>query len=87
MCNPDYFRNVLITFPDLEKIVIDSSIVVIACLVTEILQKIVNLAAILFMQIRPSQTQNFAWEPGLSDSAYPNYAKKSGSQLLPQNAP
>ena len=39
------------------------------------------------MQIRPSKTQNFAWEPGLADSAYLNYAKQSGSQLLPQNAP
>jgi len=28
--------------------------------------------------------QNFAWEPGLLDSAYLNYAKKSGSQLLPK---
>jgi len=43
--------------------------------------------AILFMQIRPSKTQKKFWEPGLSDSAYLNYAKKSGSQLLPQNAP
>jgi len=43
--------------------------------------------AILFMQIRPSKTQKKIWEPGLSDSAYLNYAKKSGSQLLPQNAP
>ena len=34
-----------------------------------------------------SKTQNFAWEPGLSDSAYLNYTKKSGSQLLPKNAP
>ena len=30
------------------------------------------------MQIRRSKTKNFAWEPVLSDSAYPNYAKKSG---------
>ena len=39
------------------------------------------------MQIRQSKTQNFAWEPDLSDSASQNYAKKSGSQLLPKNAP
>ena len=49
--------------------------------------KIGNLAAILFMQIRRSKSKNFAWEPGLSDSAYLNYAKKSGTRLLPQNAP
>ena len=29
-----------------------------------------NFAAILFTQIRWSRTQNFAWELGLSDSAY-----------------
>ena len=39
------------------------------------------------MQIRWLKTQNFAWEPALSDSAPSNYVKKSGSQLLPQNAP
>ena len=49
--------------------------------------KIGNLAVILFMQIRRSKTQNFAWEQGLSDSAYLNYAKKSSSRLLPKNAP
>ena len=49
--------------------------------------KIGILAAILFMQIRRSKTPNFAWEPGLSDLAYLNYAKKSSSQLLPRNAP
>ena len=38
------------------------------------------------MTIRWSKTQNSAWEPSLSDSAYLNYAKKYGSQLLPQNA-
>ena len=38
------------------------------------------------MQIRPLKPQSFAWEPGLSDSAYLNYAKKSGSQLVPKNA-
>ena len=43
-----------------------------------------NLAAILFTTIRWSKMQNFAWEPGLLDSAYLNYAKKSGSQLLPK---
>ena len=36
------------------------------------------------MQIRWSKNQNFAWELGLSDSAYFNYVKKSGSQLLAQ---
>ena len=39
------------------------------------------------MQIRWSKTQNFAWEPGLSNSAPSNYVRKSGSLLLPQNAP
>ena len=42
--------------------------------------------AILFMQIRGLKTQNFAMEPGLSDSAHPNYDEKSGSQLLLKNA-
>ena len=55
-------------------------------LITVQQKKIDNLTAILFMQIRWSKTQNFAWEPGLSDSAYLNYAKKSGYQLLPKNA-
>ena len=41
---------------------------------------------ILFMQIRGLKTQNFAWEPGLSDSAHPSYDKKSGSQILLINA-
>ena len=39
-------------FPDPENIDKDTSFVVFACLVAEILQKIGNLAAILFMQIR-----------------------------------
>ena len=39
-------------------------------------------AAILLMKIRGLKTHNFAWEPGLSDSAHPNYDKKSGSQLF-----
>ena len=43
-------------------------------------------AAILFMQIRDLKTQNFAWEPGLSDLANQIYDKKSGSQLLLKNA-
>ena len=50
-----------------------------ACLVTDSQEKIAfklcksdNLAAILFMQIRWSRSQNFAWEPGFSDSAYSN---------------
>ena len=38
------------------------------------------------MQIRGLRTQNFAWEQGLSDSAHPNYDKKSGSQLLVKHA-
>ena len=46
-----------------------------------------NLTAILFMQIRWSKLQNSAWEQGLSISAHLNYIKKSGSQLLPKNAP
>ena len=45
------------------------------------------LMAILFMQIRLSKTQNFAWEPGLMDLSDLSYGKKCGSQLLPQNAP
>ena len=46
----------------------------------------VKLEAILFMLIRWSKHQNSAWEQGESNSAYPNYAKKSGSQLLLRNA-
>ena len=46
---------------------------------------IVKLEAILFMLIRWSKRQNSAWEQGKSNSAYPNYAKKSGSQLLLRN--
>ncbi len=33
-----------------------------------------------------SKRQNSAWEQGKSNSAYPNYAKTSGSQLLLRNA-
>ena len=83
-----------IIFSDLQNIDIDTLFVIFACLVTELLQemdeerpKVDNLAAILFMQIRWSKTKNFPWEPGLSNSAYPNYVKKVGSQLLPENAP
>ena len=47
---------------------------------------IVKLEAILFMLIRWSKRQNSAWEQGKSNSAYPNYAKKSCSQLLLRNA-
>ena len=47
---------------------------------------IVKLEAILFMLIRSSKRQNSAWEQGKSNPAYPNYAKKSGSQLLLRNA-
>ena len=50
------------------------------------LANIVKLEAILFMLIRWSKRQNSAWEQGKSNSAYPNYAKKSGSQLLLRNA-
>jgi len=41
----------------------------------------------MFMKIRWSKTQNFAWEPGLLDLSHLNYGKKCGSQLLTQNAP
>jgi len=45
----------------------------------------VGKLAILFMTIRWPKMQNFAWERGLSDSAYLKYAKKSlVSQLLPK---
>ena len=47
---------------------------------------IVKLAVILFMLIVWPTSQNSAWEPGYSNSAYLNYAKKSGSQLLLGNA-
>ena len=47
---------------------------------------IVKLEAILFMLIRWSKRKNSDWEQGKSNSAYPNYAKKSGSQLLLRNA-
>ena len=45
------------------------------------------LAAILFMQIRWSETQNFAWEPVLLDLSHLSYGRKCGSKRLPQNAP
>ena len=47
---------------------------------------IVKLEAILFLLIRLSKHQNPAWEQAKSNSAYPNYAKKSGSQLLLRTA-
>ena len=47
---------------------------------------IVKLEAILFMLIRWSKRQNSACEQSKSNSAYPSYAKKSGSQLLLRNA-
>ena len=47
---------------------------------------IVKLEDILFMLNRWSKPQNSAWEQGKSNSAYPNYAKKYGSQLLLRNA-
>ena len=46
---------------------------------------IVKLEAILFMLIRMSKRQNSACEQGNSNSAYPIYAKKFGSQLLLRN--
>ena len=51
-------------------------------LISQILQKFGYKRAILFMQIRGLKTQNFAWEPGLSDSVHPNYDKMSSSKLL-----
>ena len=42
---------------------------------------IVKLEAILFMLIRWSKCHNSAWEQGKSNSAYPNYAKTSGSNF------
>ena len=53
-----------------------------ASLISQILQKFGYKTSNLFNQIRGRKTQNFAWEPGLSDSSNPNYDKKSGSQLL-----
>ena len=47
---------------------------------------IVKFEAILFMLIRWAKRQNSAWEQGKSNSAYPNYAQKSGSQLILRNA-
>ena len=64
--------NVLVMFLGLENIGKDTLFVVIACVVAEISRNIGNLAAILFMQIRQLKTPNFAWEPGLSNSACPN---------------
>ena len=56
-----------------------------ASLIPQISQKFGYGTAILFMQIKGLKTQNFTWEPGLLDSAHPNYDKKSGSQLLSKN--
>ena len=58
-----------------------------ASLITQILQKFGYKKAILFMQIRGLKTKNFSWEPGVSDSAHPNYDKKSGSRLLLKKSP
>ena len=44
-------------------------------------------AAILFYANYKVKTQNSAWEPGSSHSACLSYVKKTGSPLLPQNAP
>ena len=45
-----------------------------------------QLEAIMFMLIRWSKPQDSASEPGYSNSAYLNYAKMSGSQLLQRDA-
>ena len=46
-----------------------------------------HLAGTLFYANYKVKTQNSAWEPGASHLACLNYVKKSGSPLLPQNAP
>jgi len=46
-----------------------------------------HLAAILFYANYKVKTQNSAWEPCSSHSACLSYVKKSGSPLLPPNAP
>ena len=51
-----------------------------ASLISQTLQKFGYKTAILFMIFRGLKTRNFAWEPGLSDSADPNYDKKSGEK-------
>ena len=68
-----------ILFTDVPFIDKDISVVHFVRLVTDLYKETAwhcckrgNLAAILFMQIRWSRSQNFAWEPGLSDSAYSN---------------
>ena len=53
-----------------------------ASLTLQILQKFGYKTVVLFMQFRGLKTPNFAWKPGLPNSAHPNYDKKSGSQLL-----
>ena len=55
-------------------------------LVSLLLQKFGYKTVILLMQFRGLKTQNFAWEPGLSDSTHQNYDKKFGSQFLLKNA-
>lgn len=45
------------------------------------------LASVLFMQIRWSKIQSFAWEPGLLDLSHLSCDEKCGFRLLPQNAP
>ena len=57
-----------------------------ASLILQKLHKFGYKTAILCMQIRGLKTQNSAWKPSLSDSAHPKYDKKSGSQLLLENA-
>ena len=86
MCTINYINNVLIEFLDPNIIDIDTLFHIFAYLVPMILHTLIQFGGHFVMQIRPSKTHNLAWEPGLSDSAYLNYAKKSGSQLLPNNA-
>ena len=45
------------------------------------LEKIENGGKHPLFRGKPPRNKNFTWEPGLSDSVYLTYAKKSGSQL------
>ena len=72
-----FIQNAIILFINLCLENIDMPAGHYACLVTDFFEKMAFkwcksdiLAAILFMQIRWSRTQNSAWEPGFSDSAY-----------------
>ena len=55
--------------------------------VSHILPLKMRTAAILFYANYKVKTQNSAWEPGSSHSPCLSYVKKTGSPLLPQNAP